>query len=490
MTELEKEAERQRPGWVYALKFAWTLILALLVVYGYFNREAVLEWFKDPAFSLPGREKVEKAAPAPAAEKGRKIKYWRAPMDPSYISDEPGKSPMGMDLIPVYEDEGEDADVIRINPAVVQNIGVRTASARRMDMVKTIRAIGVIAYDETKLNQVHSKVPGWVEKLYVDATGMELKKDEYLLEIYSPDLVATQEEYLLALNYRDSLREGGHEAAAGSGERLLESARRRLELFDVPQHQIMELEESREVKKTLHIHSPADGVVVSKKVIEGMYVKPGDTLYELADLSTVWVYVDVYEYEIPYVKEGQSAEMTLTAFPGRVFKGKITYIYPFLDKRTRSIKARLEFRNPGTHLKPDMYGDVTIHAEGRKNAVAVPSEAVIRTGERTLVFIDRGEGMFEPREVNMGMESEGMVAILDGVKPGEMVVTSAQFLLDSESRLREATRKMIPAGEEMKTPEEAMPMDHGAMESGKMSQPGMDHGSMNHEGMDRSKMNH
>lgn len=476
MTEQEKTTEKRRPGWVYALKFAWTLTLAVLIGYGYFHREAVLEWLKDPAAFSPREEENREEAPAAQAAKGeRKIKYWRAPMDPSYISDKPGKSPMGMDLIPVYEDEGEDAGVIRINPAVAQNIGVRTAPARRMDLMKVIRAIGVIDYDETKLNQVHSKVSGWVEKLYVDATGMEVKKDDYLLEIYSPDLVATQEEYLLALNYRDSLREGGHEAAAGSGERLLESARRRLELFDVPEHQIMELEETRKVKKTLHIHSPADGVVVTKKVVEGMYVKPGDTLYELADLSTVWVYVDVYEYEIPYVKEGQSAEMTLTAFPGRVFKGRITYIYPFLDERTRSVKARLEFKNPGGSLKPDMYGDVTIYAEGEKNAVAVPTEAVIRTGERSLVFIARGEGKFEPREVNTGVESDGMVAVLDGVEPGEMVVTSAQFLLDSESRLREATKKMIPAGEEMKTPEEQAPMDHG---------------SMKHEGMDHSKMNH
>lgn len=491
----------QGGAWIYAAKFVYTLALAAAIGFGYFYRDAVIDWFKHPTL-VP--RKAEEAMEAPAKvmpkEKERKIKYWRAPMDPSYISDKPGKSPMGMDLVPVYEDDGNGEGVVKIDPAVVQNIGVRTAVARRMDMAKTIRTVGVVTYDETKLTNIQSKVSGWVEKLYIDSTGLEVSYDTILLEIYSPDLVTTQEEFLLALKYRDTMEKGPDNSIVKGGEMLLDSARRRLELFDVPEHQIKELERDRKVKKTLHIHSPASGVVIQKNVIEGMYVKPGDTLYKIADLRKVWVHVDVFEYEIPYVKIGQRAVMTLSSFPGRKFVGKITYIYPFLETKSRSVKVRLEFDNKDMELKPDMYGEVVIRAATEKNVVAAPSEAIIRTGSRSVVFIDKGSGRFEPRDVTLGMESEGMVAILSGVREGEKVVTSSQFLIDSESKLREAISKMSDEPDQKDGGGmEGAAMDHGEMSGmdmgrpetggGEMSHP-MDHSKMDHGGMDHGDMSH
>ncbi len=461
----------------YIFKFLYTLVLSCVIGFGYFYRETIMDFISGELSSEPAqKQKAEDSATPDKKEK--KIKFWRAPMNPSYVRDKPGKSPMGMDLVPVYEVDGEDSGLVKINPIVVQNIGVRSVAAKRMDLSKQIRTVGVIAYDETTLTKIQTKVSGWIEKLYIDSTGLYVKKGTVLLEVYSPDLVTTQEEFVLALNYRDSMKQGAHLLIKKSGETLLESARRRLELFDVPEHQIRELEKTRKIKKTLHIHSTAPGVVIKKHVIEGMYVKPGVTLYEIADLSKVWVNVDVYEYEIPYVKEGQHAVMTLASAPGKTFEGKITYIYPFLERKSRSVTVRLEFDNKKMLLKPDMYGEIVINAKTAKNIVTIPSEAVIRTGARSLVFIDRGEGRFEPRNVTLGMESEGYFGILSGLSEGEKVVTSAQFLIDSESKLQEVVNKMSPAPQDEN--KDMSKMDHGSMKSDGMDHSKMDHGSMDH----------
>lgn len=435
----------------YTLKFVLTLALAVMIGAGYVYRHFVMAVFTG---SHAGEK--ESAPTAAPAKKERKILYWHDPMLPDFRSDKPGKSPMGMDLIPKYAQEETGADVkgtVRIDPAAIQNIGVRTDVARTKALSKTIRTVGVVTYDERKLSQIQSKVPGWIEKLYVNATGLKVANDTILLELYSPDLVTTQEEYLLALNYRDSLKQSASESVVKGGEQLLASALRRLELFDVPRHQIEELTSERKVKKTLHIHSPVVGVVVKKDVTQGMYIEPNMTLYEIADLSTVWVNADIFEYEIPYVREGQHAVMTLGSIPGRDFEGRITYIYPYLDPQSRSVKVRFEFPNPKLALKPEMYGDVTIHSGDTRRVVAVPSEAVLRTGLSALVFVDRGEGQFEPRAVKTGMQSEGLTEIISGVSDGEKVVVSAQFLIDSESKLKEAVGKM--AGH-----------DHGSMVGG------------------------
>jgi multidrug efflux pump subunit AcrA (membrane-fusion protein) len=404
-------------------------------------------------------------------------------MDPTYIRKEPGKSPMGMDLIPVYEDEDgvDDSGAVRISPVVEQNIGVRTAKVRVREITKKIRTVGNVTYDERRVTNIQTKTSGWVEKLYIDFTGQEVKKGDYLLDLYSPELVATQEEYLLALSYRDSMAESPIEDVAKGGESLLEASRRRLELFDVPEHQLREIEKSRKIKKTLHIHSPVDGIVVKKNVVAGMQVKPGMNLYMIADLSNVWVLADIYEYEIPWVKMGQRATMTLAARPGKVFRGKVTYIYPFMEKKTRTVRVRMEFNNPGLHIKPDMYANVEIMSRVKRKGLSVPLEAVIHSGSRNIVIIAKGEGRFRPVEVTLGVEGDGYYEILEGLREGETVVTSSNFLLDSESNLKEAINKML----EPEKP--AVKTEHAAMERSKAEQANSDAGETDNSGMDHSK---
>lgn len=409
-----------------------------------------------------------------AVTKEKKVLYWQAPMDPTFIRDEPGKSPMGMDLIPVYEGHGDGEETepgtVKIDPITIQTIGVRTATVERKRLKKAVRTVGRIDYDEKRVYHVHTKVDGWIEKLYVDSTGQKVKKDDYLLELYSPTLVSAQEEYLLARRYREKMAEVGRGSIA-------ELSRRRLELWDVPAHQIRELEEKGKVMRTLHIHSPATGIVIKKPATEGMYVKPGTRLYTIADISRVWVYVDVYEYELPWIKVGQEADMTLASYPGRTFRGRVSFIYPFMEPETRTNKVRIEFKNPGGKLKPDMYANVTLKSVISRDAVAVPTEAVIRSGERNMVIVSKGEGRFAPREVTLGSEAEGYYAVLEGLDEGDIVVTSAQFLIDSESRLKEAIGKMLD-----KKSEE---MEHSGMEEmDPGSEKDMDMEEMDHQGME------
>jgi multidrug efflux pump subunit AcrA (membrane-fusion protein) len=419
-------------------------------------------------YFLAGTTGVEQEARTPGeapAGEGKKILYWRALMDPTYIRDEPGKSPMGMDLIPVYEGEDDELEpgTVKIDPVTVQNIGVRTSTVERRELKKTIRTIGRIDYDEKRIHHVHTRVEGWIERLYFDYTGQEVKKGDVLLEIYSPQLVAAQEEYLLARKYAAQITGVGRES-------LLDLSRRRLEVWDVPAHQIKEIEEKGKIMRTLHIHSHSNGIVIMKSVEHGMFVKPGMMLYTIADISRVWVYVDVYEYELPWIRLGQEAEMTLASYPGRTFRGKVSFVYPYMDKKSRTNKVRLEFDNPGLDLKPNMYANVNLKSVVSKKAVAVPTEAVILSGERSIVLLSRGDGKFAPREVVLGAEAEGFYEIKEGLTGGEAVVTSAHFLIDSESRLKEAISKMLELKRE---------------DGGSTGMEGMDHGSMEHGGMER-----
>ena len=376
---------------------------------------------------------------------GKKIAYYQSPMDPTYISDNPGKDTMGMDMVPVYEGEEPVAGGVRIDPATVQNIGVRSELIAKRVLKRDIRAVGLVTYDEKKVAYINTKIGGWIEKLYVDYEGQEVKKDDPLLEIYSPELVSTQEEYLLAMEYNQKMKASNIAEISQRSSTLLKSAQKRLEYWDVPQKHIQELKQTGKVRKTLMIHSPATGVVIHKKALEGEYIKPGENLYRIADLSTVWVYADVYEYELPWVKVGQKAEMTLSYLPGKTFSGVITYIYPYLEKKTRTAKVRLEFSNSSGELKPDMYADININTAPSQAVVAVPKESVIHSGRREVLIIDKGKGLFEPRDVLIGMETKGFYEILHGAKEGEKVVTSAQFLIDSESQLTEAISKMLKA---------------------------------------------
>jgi Cu(I)/Ag(I) efflux system membrane fusion protein/cobalt-zinc-cadmium efflux system membrane fusion protein len=378
---------------------------------------------------------------------GKKIKYWAAPMDPTYIRNEPGKSPMGMDLVPVYEEDGEDkaaASTIRIDPVTIQNMGVRLGRVKRKPLVKDIRTFGNITYDERRIYTVNTKFNGWIEKLYVDFVGETVKKGQPLFEIYSPELVTAQEEYLLALQQNRDLKDSSYPNIREGAQRLLKASRTRLEYWDLSDRQIKTIEHTGKVQKTLTIYSPARGVIIKKDAFEGHYVIAGQHQYEIADLSKVWVDVDIYEYEFPWVRKGMPAKMELSYIPGKIFTGNVLFVYPFLSAKTRTATLRLEFPNPDYQLMPDMYVNVTLESAIAGDSLVIPQEAVIDSGVRKIVFVALGKGKFQPREVKLGMEgNNNEFQVLQGLQENEEIVISAQFMLDSESRLREAIQKML-----------------------------------------------
>lgn len=399
----------------------------------------------------------------------RKVLFWRNPMNPAITSPVFAQDEMGMDYLPVYADDesggGEPTGTVKIDPVTVQNIGVRTAMAERRSLARELNALGQVDFNEEKLARLHPKTSGWIEQLRVDETGVRVNKNSILLGLYSPELVAAQREYLLALESWEVVRNSTAGRMKKSAESLLQSSRERLELFDVPAHQIKELEQSRKIKKQLHIHSPFAGRVMHIGAREGQYITPKDQLYLIADLSRIWVNVDIYEDDLPWMKIGDHAEMTVRAAPGRIFTGEVTFIHPTMQKRSRSVRVRLEFDNPGLILKPGMFANVLLHTDAQVDTVVVPSEAIIRSGSREQLFVVREPGKFEPRPVTLGISSGGFTQILQGVEAGEEVVTSSQFLIDSESKLREATAKMMAA----MSAEVDGPLDMDDMDMGDMS---------------------
>lgn len=367
--------------------------------------------------------------------------YWFATLslEQSAEISRPGAEPGGQ------ESPGTDdaPGTVRIDPVTVQDIGVRTAFAMRKTLTRKVKSVGRVAYDEKLIARLHPKTEGWIDKLRVDETGMQVEKNANLLSIYSPKLVSTQQEYLLALDNLGALQNSVNSDIKRGAEELAASSRERLQLFDVPEHQIRELETTRKIKKFLHIQSPFSGIVVNIGARDGQFVTPQTQLFMIADLSRVWVYVYVYEYELPWMTIGDEVEMKLAALPGEIFTGKMTYIYPYLEADTRTIKVRLEFDNPGLKLKPNMFADISIYASRQVDAIVIPTQAVLRTGDRDTVLLVRGAGKYEPRDVTLGINSDGLVQILAGIEDGQEVVTSAQFLIDSESQLREAASKMM-----------------------------------------------
>jgi Cu(I)/Ag(I) efflux system membrane fusion protein len=320
-------------------------------------------------------------------------------------------------------------------PAVQQQlIGVRTTEVSFAPLGQSIRAVGTITYDERKLTQVNLRVSGWIREVFVDAVGKSVRKGEPLLTLYSPDLLATQEEYLLALRSKQQLAGSPLLEAKEGAQALITSARERLKLWNVTDHQIAELQRRGKADPVLTIYAPASGIVLKRDALPGKYVEPGITLYELADLSTVWIYADVYESQLADVKPNQQAIATFDAYPGTTFQGKVQYIYPSLNEMTRTVRVRLELPNPNLKLKPGMYGNVVIQTDQQKRLV-VPKEAVLDTGLRQIVFLDQGKGMYVPTEVKLGRRGEDKVEVLGGVKEGDRVVTSANFLLDAQSKL-------------------------------------------------------
>ena len=360
------------------------------------------------------------------------ILYWVAPMDPNYRRDKPGKSPMGMDLVPVYADaEGTPADIVSINPAVVQNLGVRTAKTERGKLWRRIDTVGYVAFDERKLSHVHLRTDGWIEELYVKSDGETVKKGDILFELYSRELVNAQEEYVQALR--------------GKNDYLKRASRERLESLGMSKDQIREVAKRRRAFQRVRVLASQDGIVDGLNVREGMYVKPSTEVMTLADLSSIWLLVDVFERQSEWVAAGQPAEVRLAYIPGREWEGNVEFVYPTIDPKTRTLQVRLRFDNEDEALKPDMYANVRIYAGPRDNVLSIPREALIKTGEEERVVLALGEGQFKAVKVVTGMESGNRVEILRGLNEGDTVVTSGQFLLDSEASLRASFSRMDPA---------------------------------------------
>ncbi len=366
-------------------------------------------------------------------------------MHPMIVVDEPGLCPIClMDLTPLKKGTGDQSEqVIVIDPVTSQKMGIRTAEARQMPLVHTIYTVGLVDYAEPDQQAVNTKISGWVETLMVNQSGQTVTKGEPLLTLFSPELVAAQNELLIAGKNLKDLESKELPDAEEDARNLLAAARRRLELWDISTKQIKRLETTGQVQRTLTLYAPADGVVSKKQVRKGEYVQAGTELMEISNLNKVWVYADIYEDEIPWVKVGQQADIKFP-FYSKPISGLIYQFYPYLDPKTRTVKARIELDNPRQELKPDMYADVTIRTEPTTSVLTVPVEAVLFSGIRERVFLALGDGKFEPRQVRTGLQDEnGNIEIVSGLKSGDRVVTSAQFLLDSESKLREALQKML-----------------------------------------------
>jgi len=360
-------------------------------------------------------------------------------MHPQIVQDHPGNCPIcGMALTPVRQQANPSnlADrAIAIDPVTIQNMGVRTEPVTQGPLRRTIRTVATVAYDETSLADVTTKFRGWIEKLHVSATGQQVHRGDPLFEIYSPELYSAQTEYLLALA-----------DATGALAGMKASATTKLKYFDISDDQIAELQKTRKIHKTLRIDAPRDGIVVERNAVEGQMVDAGMNLYRIADLGLVWVQAQVFEQDLPFIRIGQEALVTLAYLPDRKFRGRVTFIYPTVDEKTRTLQVRMEFHNPGYYLKPGMFATVELTTELAAQVLLVPDSALLRSGERNTVFVALEGGKFEPRSVTLGPRGAGyLYQVLSGLSAGERVVTSGQFMLDSESQLRDAIAKMTPA---------------------------------------------
>lgn len=421
------------------------------------------------------REQAQQSTGAPAqnatASARGKVLYWKSPMMPGYRSDKPGKDPMGTDLVPVYASEAPAGALgsVTISPQTVQQIGVKTVVIGRRNLDRDVRTVGRVDYDEELVRDVAPKIGGWVEKQYVNFPGQLVRKGEPLGEIYSPDLVATQEEYLNALKYQGTLRGSPLEDATAGAQSLVSAVETRLRYWDITTAQIRALRERGKITRTMVLHAPFTGIVVKKNVFEGGYVNPGESMYRVADISRIWVYADIYEYEAPWLNLGQEATMTLSYSPGASYHGRVIYVYPYLKEKTRTLEVRMEFRNGRSfELKPGMWANVNVNPPVAKNALVIPVEAVLRTGKRDVAILALGGGHFAPREIELGAQAGDYFEVLSGLNEGDRVVNSAEFLINSESSLQSALNKMTwqPAGA---TP---APSPGSAAEHGGMAMPG------------------
>jgi len=356
------------------------------------------------------------------------VLYWVAPMDPNFRRDQPGKSPMGMDLVPVYGNSMGDEDMVSINPSVENNLGVRTEKANVRPLWRRIEATGYVGFDETRISHINTRVPGWVVSLKVNSEGERVSSGDLLFEFYSPELVNAQKEYL--------------QAWQRGASRLLGGAKEKLRALGMIPSEITALEQRGTASENIKIVAPQDGVITSLSVREGMYIQPNSTIMSLADLSSVWLQAEVFESQADWVAAGQAAEARLDYMPDAEFSGQVDYVYPVLDPLTRTLKVRLRFENPGERLRPNMYARVSIFGRLKPNALSIPREALIPAPGRDRVVIAMGEGRFQVHEVMTGLESGEYVEILAGISEGDEVVTSAQFLIDSEASLAGSIRRL------------------------------------------------
>ncbi len=376
-----------------------------------------------------------------AANNGeRKVLYWYDPMNPTVHFDHPGKSPtMDMDLVPMYTDQGEDdRDVIRVDPAMVQNIGVVTAPVERRRLTRTIDTYGVVVPDEKSISDINTRVSGWIEKLYFDYTGMDVRKGQPMAVIYSPELIAAEQEFLQSVSFAGVT--GNSVKTQNVGSQLIKSARGRLRFFGMSGSQIDELQSTGKVIERVTIHSPGDGVILGKNVFEGQKISEGQTLFTVADLRRVWILADVFRIDMPFLKLGSPATVTYSS--SESYNGRINFVYPEVDMTARSVKVRIPLHNPGMVMKVGQYVNVAIHSLVSYDAIAVPSEAVINTGLRQVVAVALGGGRFQIREVKLGPYAGGYYEVLDGLGVGDTIVTSGQFLIDSDANLKFAGTAM------------------------------------------------
>ena len=407
-------------------------------------------WLGNKGTTLPGAGSTAVTADTlkstgESVKKERKLLFYRNPMGLPDTSPTPKKDPMGMDYIAVFEGEDVDgnsgepasANQIRIGTEKIQKLGVRSEAAELRNLDKTVRAAGRIEPDERKTYAISPKFEGYVERLHVNVTGQAVGKGQALFEVYSPELVSAQREYAIAAQGVDSLKDAGGQAQAGM-KQLAESSLLRLKNWDISEAQVKALAQSGEAKRTLTFRSPVTGIVTEKKALQGMRFMPGEVLYQVADLSSVWVVADVFEQDIGLVKLGAQAKVRINAYPDKLFEGKVSYVYPTLNAATRTVPVRVELANPGLLLKPAMFAQVELPVSAKGNVVTVPISAIIDSGTRQIVLIQQGEGRFEPREVKLGARSDSNVEIIEGVKEGERVVVAANFLIDAESNLKAA----------------------------------------------------
>ena len=441
--EMEK---RGIGGWIIAALIVLLPLGGALVLF----RDQIPELWRPPATSASaGKTPGEK-----------KILYWHDPMHPQYKSERPGKAPdCGMDLVPVYEGDttGEQipSNTFGVTPNKQQLIGVRFGEVTAEHLSRTIRAVGRLAYDETSIYRIYPKFDGWIEKVYVNFTGKAVERNQILLTAYSPELLASQEEYLLALKARERLGNNRYAEVAAGSESLLDAARRRLELWDFTDEQITRLEATRRPVKAVPVYASQPGLVIARNAYERQRITPETELYSIADLSRIWVIADIYESEAPEIRMGQPVTITLPYQPGRTLRGRINYIYPQLDPATRTLKVRAELPNPSHMLKPDMYVNVELRIDyGRR--ISVPQDAVLDSGGEQQVFVYTEGGYFEPRRVAAGPKIGDRIVVLDGLREGERIVVSGNFLIDAESRLKAAVSGMGPAADD----QAGQPADH------------------------------